>query len=201
MRKQVFLLVVLSIGCKGDSPSPEPQVDAQPSGISNQTGKSAEMTGGSKQEEFDREFRGYLDRFREPLIASLREIIIAKLPAVIKVLSFEISADWRKFPVSAFAMDREAVNEVYFDLPFKGPLLSDAGPLIPKGAIDERGYQAAGVPTVESGARILAEWFGECWHAAGGARYSIPAYINLHDSSRYFDLRARRWVEATEIGN
>lgn len=53
--------------------------------------------------------------------------------------------------------------------------------------------------TLESGARVLAEWFGECWHAAGGAAFPVPAYISLHDSSRYFDLRARRWVRGSDI--
>jgi hypothetical protein len=56
------------------------------------------------------------------------------------------------------------------------------------------------VATFESGARVLAEWFGECWHKAGGAAFPLPAYINLHDVSRYFDLHARRWVRAADVG-
>ena len=27
----------------------------------------------------------------------------------------------------------------------------------------------------------MAEWFGECWHEAGGAAFPRPAYISLHD--------------------
>ena len=65
--------------------------------------------------------------------------------------------------------------------------------------IEKDAYEDVGVATFESGARIMAEWFGECWHAAGGAKYPIPAYINLHDSSRYFDLRKRRWVRDADI--
>jgi hypothetical protein len=152
------------------------------------------------QAAFDREFRGYIERFSRPLVAALRKLIAAELPGAFEVLSFEMQADWRHFPVYAFAMDRQALNEVYFEPPFKGPVLPDAGPLIPKGAIDQDRYEDAGVATFESGTRVLAEWFGECWHAAGGARFPLPAYINLHDSSRYFDLRARRWVRATDVG-
>ena len=112
-----------------------------------------------------------------------------------------MQADWRHFPVRAFEMDREAIDEEYYEPPFCGRVLpASAGPLIPKGAIDQDRYESAGVATFESGARVLAEWFGECWHAAGGAAFPLPAYINLHDSSQYFDLHARRWVKANTIG-
>jgi hypothetical protein len=159
------------------------------------------MADADLQETFDREFRGHIERFRESVVATLRNLIATPLPGgEFEVLSFEMQADWRDFPVYAFAMDREAVNEEYFEPPFKGKVLPKAGPLIPKGAIDQDRYEAAGVAMFESGARVLAEWFGECWHAAGGAAFPLPAYINLHDTSRYYDLHARRWVRATEIG-
>jgi hypothetical protein len=153
----------------------------------------------SRQAAFDREFRGHIERLTQPLVSALRDIIATPVPPAVKVLAFEMQPDWRDFPVHAFAMDDEAPNEVYFEPPFYASLLPDAGPLIPPGAIDQEGYEDAGVATFESGARVLAEWFGECWHAAGGATFPIPAYINLHDSSRYFDLRARRWVRESEI--
>ncbi|MDY3558349.1 hypothetical protein R5W23_005044 [Gemmata sp. JC673] len=159
------------------------------------------MAGAELQAMFDREFRGHIERLREPLVAALRKLIATPLPAgEFEVLSFEMQADWRDFPVYAFAMDREAVNEEYFEPPFKGNVLPRAGPLIPKGSIDQDRYEDSGVATFESGARVLAEWFGECWHAAGGVGFQLPAYISLHDGSRYFDLRARRWVRAIELG-
>jgi hypothetical protein len=111
-----------------------------------------------------------------------------------------VQADWRDFPVSAFAMDREAVNEEYFKPPFKGKVLPKAGRLIPEGAIDQDRYEDAGVATFERGARVLAEWFGDCWQAAGGRSFLLPAYISLHGSARYYDLHARRWVRANQIG-
>lgn len=152
------------------------------------------------QTAFEREFRGYIERFTDPLVAALRNLIATELSGKFEVLSFKMQSDWRQFPVNAFAMDREAINEVYFKPPFSGRILPKSGPLIPKGAIDQDSYEDGGVATFESGARVLAEWFGECWHAAGGAAFPLPAYINLHDSSRYFDLRARRWIRAAEIG-
>jgi hypothetical protein len=158
------------------------------------------METGKLQAAFAGEFLGQIERFTQPLVKALRKLIATELPGAFDVLSFEIQPDWSSFPVYVFAMDREALNERYFKPPFKGPLLSKAGPLIPKGAIDQGRYEDAGVATFESGAHVLAEWFGECWHAAGGFAFPLPAYINLHDSSRYFDLHARRWVRATDIG-
>lgn len=159
------------------------------------------MADAELQATFDREFRGLIERFREPVVAALRKLIATPLPGgEFEVLSFEMQADWRDFPVYAFAMDREAVNEEYFEPPFNGKVLPEAGPLIPHGAIDQDRYEDAGVGTFESGARVLAEWFGECWHAAGGAGFPLPAYINLHDTSRHYDLHAGRWVKANTIG-
>jgi hypothetical protein len=153
----------------------------------------------SPQAAFDREFRKHIERLTKPLEAALREITSKKPPSEVKILSFEMQADWRDFPVYLFAMDSDDPNEVYFEPPFCGQLLSKSGALIPAGAIDQDAYESAGVGTFGSGARVMAEWFGECWHAAGGAKFPIPAYINLHDSSRYFDLRKRRWVRDTDI--
>jgi hypothetical protein len=157
------------------------------------------MTDVSRQQRFEGEFRSHLGRHTTALIATLREIIATPVPAVVKLLAFEMQADWRDFPVHVFAMDDESPDEVYFEPPFYDPLLPEAGPLVPRGAIDQDGYEEAGVHRFETGARVMAEWFGECWHAAGGARFSIPAYIHLHDDSDYFELRSRRWVRDTEI--
>jgi hypothetical protein len=157
------------------------------------------MAMASRQAAFDNEFRGHIERFTPALVAALRKIVATRVPPAVKVLAFEMQPDWREFPVHAFALDGEAPNEVHFKRPFKGPLLPKAGALIPEGVIDQSGYEGAGVATFESGARVLAEWFGECWHAAGGAAFPAPAYISLHDSSRYFDLRARRWVRGSDI--
>lgn len=162
------------------------------------------MADGQLQAEFDREFRGHIERFTEPLVTALRSLIQTELPddEGFEVLSFEMQADWRDFPVRAFAMDRQAVDQADDSgSPFDGDkVLPQAGPLIPKGAIDQDRYEDGGVATYESGARVLAEWFGECWHVAGGTEFPLPAYINLHDSSRYFDLHARRWVKHNQIG-
>jgi hypothetical protein len=153
----------------------------------------------TRQDAFNRDFREHIERFTKPLVTALRKITSKKPPSEIKILAFEMQSDWRDFPVYVFAMDDESPDEVYFEPPFNGKLLPKAGELIPEGAIDQDAFEDAGVATFESGARVMAEWFGECWHAAGGATFPIPAYINLHDSSRYFDLRERRWVRNSDI--
>lgn len=153
----------------------------------------------SRQDDFDREFRGHIERHTSALVSALRAIITAPPPAEVKLLAFEVEPYWDQFPIYLHAMDDASPDETYFDPPFSGQLLEDAGVLIPDGAIDQDDYEDAGVATIESGARVLAEWFGECWYAAGGASFPAPAYINLHDDSRYFDLHARRWVEDSAI--
>jgi hypothetical protein len=153
----------------------------------------------AREAAFDREFRGHIERFTKPLVTALRKIVRTEPPSEVEALLFVIEAEWREFPVYALAMDEDLSDEVYFDPPFDGRLLPKAGELIPKGEIDQDAYEAAGVPTFERGAGILAEWFGECWHAAGGAKFPIPAYIYLHDSSCYFDLRNRQWVWASDM--
>ena len=153
----------------------------------------------AQQGVFDREFRDHLEHFTKPLVIALRQITSVKPPTVVKILSFEMQPDWRDFPVYVFAMDDAAPNEVYFESPFNGHLLPEMGELIPEGAIDQATYEGGGVATFESGARVMAEWFGECWHAAGGDKFPVPAYINLHDSSYYYDLRELRWVSDTDI--
>jgi hypothetical protein len=50
-----------------------------------------------------------------------------------------------------------------------------------------------------TGARVLAEWFGECWHEAGGRSFPIPAYIHHHDRSQYFRLGTKRWVKESDV--
>src|SRR5262249_34082122 len=103
------------------------------------------MGKGSEQADFEREFRGQIERFAPSVVAALRAIITAKRPPAVKILSFEIQADWRKFPVYAFALDDKAQNESCFEPPFKGALLPDVGALIPKDAINQAAYQKAGV--------------------------------------------------------
>lgn len=98
-----------------------------------------------------------------------------------------------------FALDDESPDEVYFESPFSGLLLADVGKLIPTDAIDQDAYEKAGVATFESGAEVMAEWFGECWHEAGGKEFPIPVYANHHDRERYYDLRLLRWVPDSDI--
>lgn len=157
------------------------------------------MAEGFSLEAFDRQFRGHIERLTATLTSALREMVSTPVPSVVKVLVFEVQSDWSCFPVHSFAMCDESPDEVYYEPPFYTFLLPDSGLLIPEGAINQDAYEDAGVATFESGARLVAEWFGECWHAAGGAGFSIPAYIHHHDRSDYFDLCSRRWVKDSDI--
>jgi hypothetical protein len=157
------------------------------------------MANASRQNVFDAEFRGHIERLTSKLVTALRAITSATPPASVKVLSFEVQSDWDTFPVHAFAMSDESPDEVYFKPPFSGTVLKGREALIPCGAIDQDAFEEAGVATFESGARVLCEWFGECWEAAGGAKFPIPAYINHHDRPSYYDLRRKRWVKQSQI--
>jgi hypothetical protein len=153
----------------------------------------------SRQKEFDTVFRGQIERFTPELVSALRKFTSAAPPPAVKVLSFEVQSDWDTFPVYAFAMSDESPDEVYFEPPFSGEVLKTRKVLIPRRAIDQDAYEVEGVATFESGARVLCEWFGECWKAAGGAKFPIPAYINHHDRPSYYDLRRERWVKQSQI--
>lgn len=157
------------------------------------------MAKSARQRDFEREFRKAIEKFTPKLVTALRKTIATKVPGAVKVLVFEMQSDWEGFPVHSFAMDDESPDEIYFKKPFSGPVLSKVGDLIPEGTIDQDGYEESGVATFETGACVLAEWFGECWQTAGGKAFSIPAYIHHHGRSQYFDLRAGRWVREEDI--
>jgi hypothetical protein len=116
-----------------------------------------------------------------------------------EVLLFVIFSDWDEYPIQASAYNRQA-TEVYFKAPFYGQMIP-RGRLIPEGAIDQEAFENEGIATFETGAVVTAEWFGECWHQAGGKRFPVPAFIEHHDSSEAYDLRQRRWVKDKDIWN
>ncbi|AGA31569.1 hypothetical protein [Singulisphaera acidiphila] len=155
--------------------------------------------GKGRQEEFERKFRGLIERFRPALVQELRTLVATQPPPEVKILSFVIFSYWDQFPVRVFAMDDQSPDEVYFEPPFSAGVLEGAGELIPRGAIDQNAYEDAGVFTLETGARVLAEWVGECWHEAGGDEFALPAYIGHHDRSAQYDLRLKAWVDESDI--
>src|SRR3954452_6083293 len=161
--------------------------------------KENDMGDATRQQAFDREFRGLIERHRPALVSALREIIAVPTPDEVKIVWFEIQPYWDQFPVYLHAMDDASPDETYYEAPFCEALLEDAGRLIPDGAIDQDGYEDAEIDTLKRGAETLARWFGECWHEAGGGEFSLPSYISRHDDSSYYDLRTLRWVEESDI--
>ncbi len=157
------------------------------------------MAKAGRREAFEREFRGLIERFRPALVQELLTIVTTTPPAEVKVLSFVIFSYWDEFPVRVFAMDDASPDEVYYEPPFSADILEDAGDLIPDGALDQDAYEDDGVATFETVRRVLAEWFGECWHEAGGDDFPLPAYIGHHDRPAHYDLKAKRWVDECDI--
>jgi hypothetical protein len=154
----------------------------------------------ARQNVFDAAFRGQLERLSPKVVSALRAITSATPPPEVQILSFEVRSDWDTFPVRALAMSDESPVEVYFKPPFSGQVLEGGEPLIPRGAIDRDAYEKDRVAMFESGARLLCEWFGECWEAAGGVKFPIPTYIHhRHDEPSYYDLRRKRWVKQSQV--
>lgn len=42
--------------------------------------------------------------------------------------------------------------------------------------------------------KFYIEWISDCWDKAGGASFSKPIYVMMHDSNESFDLRTKEWV-------
>lgn len=152
-----------------------------------------------RQKEFEREFREQIEQFRPALVKQLHTLVTTEPPPEVKILSFVIFPYWDKFPVRVFAMDDQSPDEVYFEPPFSDGILEEAGALVPRGAIDQDVYENADVDTLKTGARVLAEWFGECWQEAGGRETTLPAYIGYHDQPELYDLNLKKWVDESEV--
>jgi hypothetical protein len=150
----------------------------------------------TKQDEFEALFRSLIERHTPALTAHLRELLRTPPPPEMEVLLFVIFSEWRDFPIEAGVYNREE-TEVYFKAPFYGRILKRK--FIPSGAIDQAAFEDAGVATFETGAVIIAEWFGDCWHEAGGERFPVPAFIEHHDRFEAYDLRRRCWVEDEDM--
>jgi hypothetical protein len=152
-----------------------------------------------RQKAFEGEFRRLIERHRPALLRELGVLMATPPPPNVRILSFVVFSRWNTFPVRVLAVDDTSTEEVYFDPPFSAALLQDAGELISRGAIDQDAYEDDGVQTFETGARVLAEWFGKCWHEAGGGEFPLPAYIGHHDRAAQFDLKAEKWITQSEI--
>jgi hypothetical protein len=145
---------------------------------------------------FAREFRGHLNRHTRALESALRAVATAAPIPGASTVAYWIKPDWREFPVRTIAIADGWPDDILIDMSslFR-EVVEGAGEMVPDGAIDRGAYEAAGVPTDEAAARVVAEWFGECWHAAGGAEFPWPAFLMWgDDGSSYYDLQTRRWA-------
>ena len=131
----------------------------------------------------NQKLRRALEPLTEKCVAALADLIGQSRPPDTRLIDIEISPS--KLTVSFwptwFHMDASPgqIGDPHYLMLSDGPLVSD----------DE----------MEDGSiKILADWFGECWHRAGGATFSLPAYVCQHDDIESFDLRRRVWVDDEE---
>ncbi len=150
-----------------------------------------------RQDEFESLFRSLIERHTPALTARLRELIWTPPPPGTEVLLFVIWSRWDTFPIEVGAYDLD-IHELTSKPPFCGELLQ-AMPFIPEGAIDQEAFENDGVRTFETGAMVIVQWFGECWHTAGGGRFPVPVFIEHHDAAEAYDLRERCWIEEESI--
>ena len=156
------------------------------------------MARSNQMASFDRLFRAQLARQTDALIGELGAIVATPAPPQAGAIAFCQEADWRSFPVYTYMMDAALRNSLLDERPYPSLLLQSAGPLVPEGVIDQAAFEDAGIGTYGRGGKLLAEWFAECWDRAGGAAFPLPGFIYLHDDTRYYDLRAKRYVEEFE---
>ncbi len=104
-------------------------------------------------------------------IAALRGIIATPVPAVVKLLAFQMQADWRSYPAHVFAMDDESPDEVYFEPPFFGALAAQVqadGPRHPA-MLARRLWGGQGHSAFRTGAVHVRECRGRVLGADGRA--------------------------------
>lgn len=42
--------------------------------------------------------------------------------------------------------------------------------------------------------KFYFEWISDCWDKAGGASFSKPIYVMMHDGDESFDLQKKEWI-------
>lgn len=146
--------------------------------------------------------------YREPAVASMRELLGRPLPPEVRVLWFEVSSDTWGLPVRVFGLDAEAINEVAVEDPpgsnahrsvVSQRLVPGREPeYIPEDAIEEYDDDVP-VGAYEFVARRIAGFVRDCDRAAGGERHPLPACAAHHDRGEALDRKADKWVDIEDI--
>jgi hypothetical protein len=143
----------------------------------------------------EQQVQDHLSQLTDRLISELRPIVTKTQPQDTYLLDFEVHADGfgDSFPVYWDPFDAELTQ-----LPGRTDLLADIPYTIPPEIIDSEEYDDMGIDAWNIAFRMLAPWFAECWHAAGGLDCAYPAYICQHDDVESFDLKQRTWISDDE---
>lgn len=141
------------------------------------------------------QYRGELaslfESVKESFVRRLREFVELPLPPDADYVDFEEIADpdGKEFPVLiALHVRPEGIlcdnrrcffGSVPFALPPElNPAASDCGVFDASADFDE----------------VFFPWFQECWIAAGGLHYPIPAFVGERDGFDWLDLSSGEWV-------
>ena len=113
-------------------------------------------------------------------------------PKHVKCIGFEIRSRFKGFPVSAYALDSDGINEVNPNpgRPWSGRLVSSFEEnLLDPTLVDEHDI------SYELMAIFLAEFIGDCWQGTVGSTYGIPVFANHQDRPIRYDCIEGRWYE------
>jgi len=145
--------------------------------------------------------RGWLDRLSPALESQLRTILSCRFHPRVILLDIEVFPTGLQdgIPMRMFLIDARNGEEFHDDpayfLPTSIGLLDEIKEAIPSGEAERRkGYEDAGVATLEVEMATLVEWFVACWIQADGPHFRLPAYIGYHDDRESFDLQQMRWA-------
>lgn len=135
---------------------------------------------------------GVFAKVKESFVRRLREFIALPVPPDADYVDFEEIADphGKEFPVLiALHVRPEGIlcgsercffASVPFSLPPElNPAASDCG------VVDASADYA----------EFFFPWFQDCWIAAGGLRYPLPAFVGERDGFDWLDLSSGQWVD------
>ncbi|WP_203333550.1 hypothetical protein [Planococcus beigongshangi] len=142
------------------------------------------------------------------LIGNLKNVFTYKFASGTDLLEFVPSIEPTRFEVSIrmFSMDKdgsEVFNEANDTAIFAGSeevLPETAYYHVNDEQLDEffDFYEQNEEELMPQEQQAFADWFRECWEAAGGESLKLPSYFAFHDEAKSYDLKNRRWVDDEE---
>ncbi len=142
--------------------------------------------------QYREELAGVFEKVKMDFVRRLREFVALPVPPDADYVDFEEIADphGKEFPVLIAlhlrpegilgGSERCFMSSVPFTLPPElNPAASDCGVSDASADFDE----------------VFFPWFQECWIAAGGLHYPIPAFVGERDGFVWLDLSSGEWID------